>query len=106
MKAIREAAMEYSTERVPDSYKFDTFELKGNEIKEEIYDSFRYGVEFAQEWYPLNTLTTPEIVVLVLYNDTEVTAYLTEITEELITSFGGLRLDKERIKCWRPIELK
>ena len=62
-----------------------------------------WAFEYTQEWHPLDTLTTHDIVVLVLYNDTEVTAYLTEITEELITSFGGLKLDKERIKGWRPV---
>ena len=62
-----------------------------------------WAFEYTQEWHPLDTLKTPDIVVLVLYNDTEVTAYLTEITEELFTSFGGLKLAKERIKGWHPI---
>ena len=83
--------------------------------KYDIADAYQQGADFGyslaenrikkeyEEWHPLDTLTTPDVVVQVLYNDTEVTAYLTEITEELITSFGGLKLDKERIKGWRPV---
>ena len=65
--------------------------------------SAMWAFEYTQKWHPLDTLKTTDTVVLVLYNDTEVTAYLTEITEELITSFGGLKLDKERIKGWRSL---
>ena len=111
MKTIEEAAMEYSTERVPDSYEFYTLELKGNEIKEEIYDSFRYGVEFAQRWIPVEKeLPEDKQNILVKYKHIKLSGiYCKDERCVLISSFSPEKTEYisfSIVEGWRPIEIK
>ena len=46
---LKKAAIEYAKERVPDSIKFKEHVIIGNHLREEIYDSFIRGFEFAKE---------------------------------------------------------
>ena len=49
MSNAKKAALEYATERVPESAKFKEQIIVGNHLREEIHDAFIRGYEACQE---------------------------------------------------------
>lgn len=60
MSNVKKAALEYATERVPESAKFKEQIIVGNHLREEIHDSFIRGFEFANEWFSISEKMPPE----------------------------------------------
>ena len=93
MKTIEEAAKEYVQSR-----PYSTLETP--KLKDEAYDGFNVGVEFAQRWIDVEDELPP-------VNELVIAKYLNYEDEKiLLLNYQGDEAELDYVCEWRPIELK
>lgn len=89
MSKVKKAALEYATERVPESAKFKECIIIGNQIKEEIHDAFIRGFEFANQWIPIEQPPIESCEILIKNSDSDIfVAYYDMLMDDFLGFYG------------------